>query len=75
MNMQGRRPKLFDLVALTQPLESEPVEVGDVGTVVELLGSDAAEVEFLAPDGRTLCVVTCPFTHLLVLNLQRTRVA
>lgn len=73
--MATKTPQLFDLVAVTKPLGPEPVEVGDVGTVVELLGSDAAEVEFLAPDGRTLCVVTCPFTHLLVLNLERTRVA
>ena len=52
--MQGRWPKLFDLVAVTQLLGAEPVEVGDVGTIVELLGTDAAEVEFLATDGRTL---------------------
>jgi len=70
--MQGRRPKLFDMVAVTQPLGAEPVEVGDVGTIVELLGTDAAEVEFLAPDGRTLCVLTCPFNQLLVLNRWQT---
>jgi hypothetical protein len=73
--MATKTPQLFDLVAVTHPLDAQPLEVGDVGAVVELLGSEAAEVEFLAPDGHTLCVVTCPFTHLLVLNRQRTRVA
>jgi catabolite regulation protein CreA len=73
--MATKIPQLFDLVVVTQPLGTQPLEVGDVGTIVELLGNDAAEVEFLAPDGHTLCVVTCPFTHLLVLNRQRTRVA
>jgi catabolite regulation protein CreA len=67
MKMQFRRPELFDLVAVKQPLDAQPLEVGDVGAVVELLGSDAAEVEFLAPDGHTLCVATCPFSHLLLL--------
>ena len=48
--------------------------IGDVGTVVEILDPDAAEVEFLDRDGRTRCVVTLPVNHVLVLNRDRTPV-
>lgn len=73
--MAARSPKLFDMVAVTRLLEGQPLEVGDVGTIVELFGQEAAEVEFVNPEGKTWCVATCPFTHLLLLNHRRTRVA
>lgn len=70
-----RRPKLFDLVAVTSnPADSEVI-VGDVGTVVELLSPDGLEVEFLDRDGRTRCVATLTLDEVLVLNRERTRVA
>jgi hypothetical protein len=53
----------------------EPVEIGDAGTVVELLPPDAVEVEFLARDGRTRAVATLPVADVLVLNCERTPVA
>lgn len=56
--MQTRRPKLFDLVAVLNPVAQGDLQAGDVGTVVELLEPDAAEVEFLEKDGRTRCIAT-----------------
>ena len=72
--MQTRRPKLFDLIALLNAVEQDSLQVGDVGTVVELLEPDAVEVEFLDRDGRTRCVATVQFRDLLVLNRERTPV-
>ena len=71
----GRQPKLLDLVAvLNRPAEAG-VEVGDVGTVVELLPPDGVEVEFLDRNGRTRRVATLTFADVLVLNRERTKVA
>ena len=71
----ARHPKLLDLVAvLNRPADAD-VEVGDVGTVVELLPPDGLEVEFLDRDGRTRCVATLTFADVLVLNRERTKVA
>lgn len=52
----------------------QPVEAGDVGTVVEILPPDAVEVEFLARDGHTRAVATLPVTDVLVLNRERSPV-
>jgi catabolite regulation protein CreA len=71
----ARQPKLFDLVAVLNQATNSDLEVGDVGTVVELLPPDGIEVEFLQPDGRTRCVATLGFADVLVLNRQRTKVA
>jgi catabolite regulation protein CreA len=72
---QARQPKLLDMVAVTnRPADSE-VEIGDVGTVVELLPPDGVEVEFLDQTGRTRCVATLSVKDVLVLNRERTRVA
>jgi hypothetical protein len=70
--MQTRSPKLFDLVAVLNPATQGDLQVGDVGTVVELFEPDAAELEFLDKDGRTRCIATFQFTDLLVLNRERT---
>ena len=45
--ISSRRPKLLDLVAVLKRPPDVDVEVGDVGTVVELLPPDGFEVEFL----------------------------
>jgi len=71
---QTRKPKLLDLVAVLNTPTDAPVEVGDVGTVVELLPPDAVEVEFLDRDGRTRCVTTLLIADVLVLNRDRTPV-
>jgi len=71
----GRQPELLDLVAvLNRPAEAG-VDVGDVGTVVELLPPDGVEVEFLDRNGRTRRVATLTFADVLVLNRERTKVA
>lgn len=63
-----RRPELFDMVAVTVPTEAQDVQVGDVGTVVELLPPDGVEVEFLTTDGRTRHVGSFPVHSVLTLN-------
>ena len=74
--MKSRRlPKLLDLVAVTDVPPDAAVEIGDVGTVVELLDPDGLEVEFLDRDGRTRCVATLSVEDVLVLNRERTKVA
>ena len=54
--IQSRRPKLLDLVAVLKCPPDADVEIGDVGTVVELLPLDGIEVEFLDRDGRLRCM-------------------
>ena len=70
-----RQPKLLNLVAVTSRPAGEPLEVGDVGTIVELLPPDGVEVEFLDRDGRTRCVATLTVNDVPVLNRERTNVA
>ncbi len=70
-----KRPKLFDMVAVLAHSSDDPIEVGDVGTVVELLPPDGVEVEFLDRGGRTRCVATFRDSDVLVLNRERTPVA
>jgi hypothetical protein len=70
--ISSRRPILLDLVAV---LKRPPdVEVGDVGTVVELLPPDGLEVEFLDRHGRTRCLATLSVEDVFTLNRERTPV-
>jgi len=69
---QSRKPKLLDLVAVLKRPPNADVEVGDVGTVVELLPPDGLEVEFLDRDGRTRCLATLTVADVLTLNRKRT---
>ncbi|MFH1923382.1 MAG: DUF4926 domain-containing protein [Planctomycetota bacterium] len=69
-----RKPQLLDLVAVLHGSDDPSVEVGDVGTVVELLPPDGAEVEFLDRTGKTRCLATFRVDDVLVLNRQRTPV-
>ena len=71
MTKRGK-PQLLDLVAVLRAGEDPSVEVGDMGTVVELLPPDGAEIEFLDRNGRTRCLATLRVDDLLVLNRQRT---
>ena len=71
---QARTPKLFDVVAVLQSPVDGLADVGDVGTVVEVLPPDGLEVEFLDRTGRTRTVATFKVTDVLVLNRERTRV-
>jgi hypothetical protein len=72
---KARRPQLFDIVAVLNSAGQSDVEVGDVGTVVELLPPDGLEVEFLDRNGRTRSIATLGVNDVLVLNRERTRVA
>jgi hypothetical protein len=71
----SRPPKLLDLVAVINKPPDADVEVGDVGTIVEVLPPDGLEVEFLDSEGRTRSVETLNVSDILVLNRERTRVA
>lgn len=72
---KARQPKLLDIVAVLNAPPDTDVQVGDVGTVVEVLPPDGLEVEFLQRGGRTRCVATLAPTDVLVLNRERTPVA
>ena len=50
--------KLLDTVALTHDHLEAGLQKGDVGAVVEVLGQDAYEVEFVAASGRTQALIT-----------------
>jgi len=50
--------KLLDTVALMHDIPEMGLCRGDLGAIVELLGSDALEVEFVAGSGRTQALVT-----------------
>jgi hypothetical protein len=70
--VETRPPKLLDLVAVLNNPHAKELEVGDVGTVVELLPPNGVEVEFLDRLGHTRCLVTFRTEDLLVLNRDRT---
>ena len=76
--MDARKlPQLLDLVAVlnnAHDSDDADVEIGDVGTVVELLPPDGVEVEFLDRSGHTRCIATFPVADILVLNRDRTPV-
>lgn len=50
--------RLLDLVALDRDLPEHRLRRGQLGTIVELYGSEGAEVEFLGAGGATIAVVT-----------------
>jgi hypothetical protein len=59
---------LLDVVALLKDRPAEGLARGQVGTVVEVLGSAAVLVEFSGDDGRPYAVTACPRSDLLVLH-------
>ena len=67
-------PRLLDVVALTEELPERGLRRGQVGTVVELLGGDAYEVEFSDNDGRTYAILALRADQVLVLHHQPTKV-
>lgn len=72
---QKRQPQLLDLVAVLNHAGEDDIEIGDVGTVVEVLPPDGVEVEFLNRQGKTRCLATFAVSDVLVLNRERTPVA
>ncbi|MEO8327361.1 MAG: DUF4926 domain-containing protein [Nitrospirota bacterium] len=64
------RIRLLDVVALTKDIPESGLLRGQVGTVVESLGSDRFEVEFVDNDGRTYATVPLNSGQLLMLHYQ-----
>lgn len=60
--------QLLDVVALLQDREDLELIAGQVGTVVEILGSDIFEVEFSDDQGRTYASVALKQSELIVLH-------
>ena len=62
--------KLLDVVALKQELPEKDLQLGQVGTVVEVLAPDVYEVEFTDNDGRTYAELALRVEQLLVLHYE-----
>ena len=60
----------LDVVALTEDIPARSLLRGQVGTVVEVLGSGMFEVEFVDNDGRTYAMLPLKSSQLLVLHYQ-----
>lgn len=69
------RIDLLDVVALTVDISERGLVSGQVGTVVELLGEDVFEVEFIDDSGHTYALCAIPARNLLVLHYRPLRVA
>ena len=54
----------LDVVVLTHDVPAHGLRRGDLGAVVEIYGSDAVGVEFVAASGRTQALVTLHPTDL-----------
>ena len=55
---------LLDPVVLTRDLPADGLQIGDVGTIVEVYDAGAFEVEFLTATGDTRALVTLTPEHL-----------
>jgi len=62
--------QLLDVVALTEDLPEHNLSRGQVGTIVEELGSNVYEVEFSDNDGRTYAMLALPADQLMVLHYE-----
>lgn len=66
----GTEIKLLDVVALTEDISEHGLRRGQVGTIVEVLGSDAFMVEFVDNSGRTYATRSLRASQLMVLHHQ-----
>ena len=66
----SREIRVLDVVALTEDVADRGLRRGQVGTVVESLGSAVFEVEFVDNEGRTYATVPLDARQLLVLHYQ-----
>ena len=62
--------KLLDVVALMEDVPQHGLRRGQVGTVVEVLGSDVFEVEFADNQGRTHATVSLRGGQVMPLHYQ-----
>ena len=60
--------KTLEVVALTKDIPEKHLRRGQVGTVVELLAADMAEVEFSDLDGNPYAMCAIPESSLMVLH-------
>jgi Domain of unknown function (DUF4926) len=65
--------QLLDVVALIQDVPAEGLVRGQVGTVVELLGADAFEIEFSGDQCRTYAMLPLQGHQLIVLHTAPVR--
>lgn len=68
-------PKLLNVVALLEDLPGIGLVRGQVGTIVEKLGSGAFEVEFSDDSGRTYATLALQSKQFLVLHHEAIAVA
>ena len=61
-------PKLLDVVALLEDVPNDRLVRGQVGTIVEKLGSGVFEVEFSDDTGKTYASLSLRSNQLLVLH-------
>ena len=62
--------RLLNVVALTEDLPEKGLLRGQVGTVVEVLGPDAFDVEFVDEAGQTYAQAALRTDQLLLLHFQ-----
>jgi hypothetical protein len=62
--------RLLDVVALVSDVPEHNLRRGQVGTIVELLTTDAFEVEFVDNEGRTYALLPLRTEQLLVLHYE-----
>lgn len=60
--------KLLDVVALVRDLPNQKLVRGQMGTIVEILGTDIFEVEFSDNRGQTYALLPLHIEDLLVLH-------
>lgn len=53
----------LDTVVLLRDLPDSGLQRGDLGTIVQVYGQDALEVEFVTASGRTQALLTLPVNH------------
>ena len=61
---------LFDVVALLADVSEQGLSRGQVGTVVELLDSETALVEFSDEEGRSYAMAPMKATQVLLLQYE-----
>lgn len=62
--------KILDVVALLKAIPVHQLRPGQVGTVVEMIGENNFEVEFVDKQGRTIAMLPLKRTDFLVLQFE-----
>ena len=66
----SKKPSLHDVVALLADVPERNLSRGQVGTVIELLDSDTALVEFSDDDGRAYAITPVKWPQVLQLHYE-----